>query len=42
LQKIRKGLNDWQELEFYIAKHSQAEFSHGGGEIPGFRMRNSY
>jgi hypothetical protein len=29
LPKIRKGLNDWQELESYIAEHSQAEFSRG-------------
>lgn len=28
-KKIRDDLNDWQQLESYISKHSEAIFSHG-------------
>jgi K+-sensing histidine kinase KdpD len=28
-KKIRNGDNTWEQLEYYISKHSEAQFSHG-------------
>jgi hypothetical protein len=28
-KKIRDGVGDWNKIEYYIAAHSEAEFTHG-------------